>query len=217
MGQKKLKHSLLAKLWEKVAEEFNAVAMTLRRDTQVKKKWLNLGQAVSRKVSQINRERSKTGGGSASRLQLTAVEQRIADMIKSRKRRSTTHVNAGPRLSREDVVHQEETEVEAEVEAEHDQEAVSPDILHQHQDEDELDNEGQQEDLNNEMVTLELEPVNSLRTPSPLLSDTTDATFHGVQSEAAGPSGLQQATPEERPRRVGRRAQPEIQDAGDMG
>uniref|UniRef100_UPI00398EDE67 proto-oncogene tyrosine-protein kinase ROS-like n=1 Tax=Pristiophorus japonicus TaxID=55135 RepID=UPI00398EDE67 len=86
------------------------------------------------------------------------------------------------------VAHQEVAEAE-------DQEAVSPDILHQLRDEDELNNEGQQEDPNNEMVTLQLEPVNPLRTPSPLLSDTTDAIFHGVQSEAAAPSGLQQAIP----------------------
>uniref|UniRef100_UPI00398E3FFD uncharacterized protein n=1 Tax=Pristiophorus japonicus TaxID=55135 RepID=UPI00398E3FFD len=186
------------------------MSMTLRTSAQLNKKWQDLRQAVTKMVPQINRERSQTGGGLPNRLQLTAVEQRIASMIKCHRRRLTINAEAGPSFPIKEVEHQEEIEGAPEVEGENVQENTMSDITTQ-------DNDGQQEDVDDEMVTLDLEVLNPSRIPSPFMNESSERTFPGVTSEAAGTSVSQQATPVRRRRRANSRPDAETLDSENIG
>uniref|UniRef100_UPI00398EBACC uncharacterized protein isoform X2 n=1 Tax=Pristiophorus japonicus TaxID=55135 RepID=UPI00398EBACC len=196
-------------MWDDVAVEYNAVAITRRIRGQLKKKWQDLGQLVKLKNAKIRNHRNRTGGGPPpSKLQLSQLKQRIFDLIKAHWRRSTSNVDAGPnRLA----AHQEEAEGDPEVPAEvapegHPEESpkLFPDF-----EQDDLD-EGQYEDPppppTDQMVILDLLLV------EPMDQDAGPSVVQQCKPVRGMPNRVEeQGTGERQRRKVGRIAEPQTQ------
>uniref|UniRef100_UPI00398E4F2B uncharacterized protein n=1 Tax=Pristiophorus japonicus TaxID=55135 RepID=UPI00398E4F2B len=70
--------------------------------SQCKKKWQDLGQVVSRKVTHNKWERTRTEGVPANLQPLTPLEERVAALMSPAWRKATTTVQAGPILEGEE-------------------------------------------------------------------------------------------------------------------
>uniref|UniRef100_UPI00398F227F uncharacterized protein n=1 Tax=Pristiophorus japonicus TaxID=55135 RepID=UPI00398F227F len=181
----------MKKRWNQVAEDYCAVVTTTRSGGQCKKKWQDLGQVVSSKVTHNKRERTQTGGGPATLYPLTPLEERVAAFMGFVWRKATSTAQAGSTLEGE------EREANPD-DAEEDSDTDKPEEenIFQSNPPDQHGGEGMElDEAPTVVLTLEEVPLITVTAPSVTSGLRVDRTFHGfTPSEVAGPSGGMRAT-----------------------